>query len=129
MNQQSSHRSQGTVQGIKLLLLSRGHTSSKDRLFGEDQTTPEQLLQGAGQPGMEARETSFRKEEAQRSGRNVLLHVLLARVKQQPQPCPAQPWPKAVPAGWGHLLRPQHQSPASRCGACSSGTKEQADGG
>lgn len=45
MNQQCSHRSQGTVQGMKLLLLSRGRTSSKDRLFGGEQTIPGQLLE------------------------------------------------------------------------------------
>lgn len=67
-NQQSKHRSQGTVRGMKLLLLSRGHISSKDRLFGGDQTIPEQLLQGAGQSGMGTRQISFRKQQANRLG-------------------------------------------------------------
>lgn len=69
---------------MKLLLLSRGHTSSKDRLFGGDQTIPEQLLQGTGRSGRGTRLTSFREEQAQRSGRNVLPHVLFAPLKQQP---------------------------------------------
>lgn len=74
MNQQSSHRSSRTVWGMKLLLLSKGHMSLRDRLFGGGQTILEQLLEEAGQSGTGTGQTSFRKGQAQTSQRNVLVH-------------------------------------------------------